>query len=377
MPHPADLDVLIVYNGSLVSSASDTPTMPFALDTSNEAYAYFLTTCHKLGLRSGLSSASDIIDAGSCRSYWTFSNQSWIKNDYPCHSKQIFDKFSPKDASSRALRHLLFSNSRIRSFSSYSLFKLFFDKQKTYNSLSSYAIPTRSLTTPTLSSIRQACLLLGHLVRSHEHPADFGSQIILKDRFGAGGKNIYKFNSTDYLGIQQVILAHPHMTFIIQPLLRFDRGFRYQDNFVSTDIRLIYLKGKIISCYLRMASPGDFRCNQHQGGSLVYLKRSAIPQAVLALSREIAGILNKKGSLFTLDFLVSNTGHSYLLEGNTGPGLSWDPTDKIDQREAKKLIRQIARELYQRKTRSPLPSRHSPRAKNPSWPRASEILCQV
>lgn len=352
MSHSTVLDVLIVYNGHIATSASDTPTMPFALGTANAAYAYFLTTCRKLGLRAGLSSSLDIIGTGSCRSYWTFLNQSWIKNDYSCRAKQIFDKFSPKDETSRALRHLLFSSSRIRSFNSYSLFKLFFDKQKTHDALSDYTIPTLTLKNSALDSIKKTCTALTKMISSHPYPRDFGNDIILKDRYGAGGHSIYKFKSDDYVDIQQTLQASPNLSFIIQPLIKFDRGFKYQNRFVSTDIRLIYFKDKIVSTYLRMAKSGDFRCNQHQGGSLAYLAQSAIPKPVMTQSRVIAKILNKKSSLFTLDFLLSNSGHSYLLEGNTGPGLSWDPADKIDQLEAKKLIRLIVKTMAIRHQKS-------------------------
>lgn len=348
MSHSTVLDVLIVYNGHIATSASDTPTMPFALGTANAAYAYFLTTCRVLGLRAGLSSSLDTLGAGLCASYWSYTNHAWVKNNLPCRGKQIFDKFSPKDESSRALRHLLFSNSSIRSFNSYSLFKLFFDKQKTHDALSDYAIPTLTLKNLSLDSIKKTCTALTKMISSHPYPRDFGNKIILKDRYGAGGRSIYKFKSDDYGGIQQTLKASPNLSFIIQPLIKFDRGFKYNNRFVSTDIRLIYFKGKIVSTYLRMAKSGDFRCNQHQGGSLAYLAQSAIPKPVMTQSRSIAKILNKKSSLFTLDFLLSNSGHSYLLEGNTGPGLNWDPADKIDQVEAKKLIKLIVKELLVR-----------------------------
>lgn len=383
MSHSTVLDVLIVYNGNLVSSSSDTSlatTTPFPLgSTCNDTYAYFLTTCRVLGLSAGLSSSLDIIGAGLCDSYWSYINHTWVKNSLPCRGKQIFDKFSPKDENSRALRHLLFSNSRIRSFNSYSLFKLFFDKQKTHDVLSDYAIPTLTLKNSALDSIKKTCTFLTKMISSHPNPRDFRNEIILKDRYGAGGHSIYKFKPDDFGGIQQIIKASPDLSFIIQPLIKFNRGFKYQNRFVSTDIRLIYFKGKIVSSYIRMAKSGDFRCNQHQGGSLAYLAQSAIPKPVMTQSRAIVKILNKKSSLFTLDFLLSNSGHSYLLEGNTGPGLSWDPADKIDQLEAKKLIKLIIKELLIRtkpKSKSPPPSRHSPRAKNRVLPQASKTLYQ-
>ncbi|PIR98899.1 hypothetical protein COT87_02410 [Candidatus Collierbacteria bacterium CG10_big_fil_rev_8_21_14_0_10_44_9] len=387
MSNTVTLDVLVVYNGSIASSSSDlspSTIAPFARGTSNSscnaAYAYLLESFASLKLNAGFSSSVDIVGAGSCKSYWTYTNGAWIKNNKRCKTKQIFGKFSPKNETDFALRELLFSNPQVRSFNSFPLFKLFFDKQKTYDALSNYSIPAITLSGKSLKSIKNSVNSLKKIIKSHPNPKDFTQEIILKDRFGAGGRDIYKLKSDDYEGIKAIQGAHPLLSFIIQPLIRFDRGFNYNGKFVSTDIRLIYLKGKIISCYIRMAKNGDFRCNQHQGGSLVYLKLSAIPKAILKQSQAIAKILGKKRALYTLDFLLSNSDNAYLLEGNTGPGLNWDINNPIDQREAKKLIKKIAQEIFSRTQPKPISKSllcapHNSRSKNPFWPRASETLC--
>jgi hypothetical protein len=70
-----------------------------------------------------------------------------------------------------------------------------------------------------------------------------------------------------------------------------------------------------------------------------------IPQDLIDKSNLISEILNKKSSLFALDFIVSNSGNSYLLEGNSGPGLDWNMTLKRNEMEAKKLIRLVVKQL--------------------------------
>lgn len=355
MSKTVTLDVLVVYNSKIASSSSDLShsiIAPFAQETSNSgcnaAYAHFLSTCNKFNLNAGFSSSTDIVGAGSCKSYWTYSDRTWIKNNKLCKSKQIFGKFSPKNKEDFALRELLFSNPKIKSFNSFPLFKLFFDKQKTYDALSNHSIPTVSIDAKSIKSITNSCIKLKNIIKAHTTPKDFSNSIILKDRFGAGGRNIYKLNSNDYEGIKAIQSKHPALSFIIQPQVNFDHGFKYNNKFVSTDIRIIYFKDKIISCYIRIAKDGDFRCNQHQGGSLAYLKQSAIPNIVIKKSQSIAKILDKKRALYTLDFLISNSGNAYLLEGNTGPGLSWDINNIIDQKEAKKLINKIVQDLFSR-----------------------------
>jgi glutathione synthase/RimK-type ligase-like ATP-grasp enzyme len=127
----------------------------------------------------------------------------------------------------------------------------------------------------------------------------------------------------------------------MQPFVKFDQGYRYQKTSVSTDIRLIYLGGKTVQTYIRMAKPGDYRCNEHQGGRLKYLALSSIPAAVLKMSEKVAQALGHPESLYALDFIISNNGNVYLLEGNTGPGLDWNLKLKENEREAKKLIRLV------------------------------------
>ena len=94
-----------------------------------------------------------------------------------------------------------------------------------------------------------------------------------------------------------------------------------------------------------MPKMGDFRCNEHQGGSLKYIPKNNIPLGVVSNSNKIANFLNEKCSLYALDFIVSNNGNIYLLEGNTGPGLDWNLSIKENEIEAQKLIRIIIKEL--------------------------------
>ena len=97
-----------------------------------------------------------------------------------------------------------------------------------------------------------------------------------------------------------------------------------------------------------MPKKGDFRCNEHQGGTLKYISKNELPQKVVTRSNKISHVLNKKCSLFALDFIISNNGNIYLLEGNTGPGLDWNLSIKENEIEAQKLIRIIIKELVRR-----------------------------
>ncbi len=331
-------DVLIVYSSSIAASANSLSrdvSTPFAkgsrFESYNIVYGYFLKVCKDYKLKAAFTISADITSAGRCSSYWLFKNNAWIKVKKPGYSKLIFDKFSPLNKRARASRSLLFSSQAVKPFNHPYLFDLFFDKQKTYKRLYKFSVPTVTIEGRTRQSINMACKTLKEMISNHPHQNDFSSDIIMKARFGARGRNIYKFKAGEYKEMIASMKKKSKISFIVQPFTKFDKGFTYQNSFVAADIRLIYLGGKIIQTYIRMAKAGDFRCNEHQGGLLKYISKNEVPLGVVIKSNKIAKILskacsrrlelNKKRSLFTLHFIISNNGNIYLLEGNTGPGL--------------------------------------------------------
>ncbi len=346
-------DVLIVYSERLAASAgslSKTAAAPFAKGSGNESYnlvyRYFLRTCRKNGLRAAFTTSADIVGAGKCKNFWLFENETWIRMRKMGFSRLIFDKFSPRGKNIKASRELLFSSRRIKPFNNPDLFNLCFDKQKTYDRLSKFSIPT--ITVDRSKGIGQACRRLKKKVARHLCREDFSKEIIIKDRFGAGGRLVYKFKANQIRLMTALIKKHKKISFVIQPFVKFDKGFKYQNSPVPTDIRLIYFGKKIVQTYIRVAKKGNFICNEHQGGLLKYVSKNKLPSGVTAVSKNIANILNKKSSLFTLDFIISNRGNIYLLEANAGPGLDWNLSIKENEIEAKKLIRFIVKEMTER-----------------------------
>ncbi|MFZ2152513.1 MAG: hypothetical protein WAV41_00450 [Microgenomates group bacterium] len=347
-------DVLIVYSQHLARSASDTPRSlaPFARGSSNESYnivySYFLQSCAAANLSAAFTTSADIIGPGFCKSYWTFKDNTWHKVNSPCYASLIFDKFSPTSIGIKNRRQLLFSEKTIKPFNDPQLFNMFFDKQKTFDKLADFAIPTITLDQNSQQTISASCQAMSDLMSTYSGNGDFTTDIIMKDRFGAGGRRVFKFKTGDSAKMMSVVDRNTKISYIIQPFAKFDQGYKYQDTPVSTDIRLVYLKGQIVQSYIRTAKAGDFRCNEHQGGTLTYLDISHLPTSLLQKSAKIAAFLGNTCSLFSLDFIITNSGNSYLLEGNTGPGLDWNLNLPQNEIEAKKLIRLVVNELSSR-----------------------------
>jgi len=342
-------DVLVVYNGALAASASgvfNDRTKPFLegsrKESYNDVYGYFLEICQKFNLTAAFTTSADIIGAGYCKSFWQYKRKRWIKRNSSCYSRLIFDKFSPTRESIRLQRELMFSLVEIKPFNDPGVYKLFFDKQKTYDEFSDRSIPT----VPLIGDIKTACKALKSLVCEHPNQIDFSSDIIMKDRFGAGGRNVFKFKSNQSEDMLTILNRNTKISYVIQPFVKFDKGFTYDNHSVSTDIRLIYLKGKIVQSYIRTAKSGEFLCNEHKGGLLTYLPLQKIPSKLIELSESIAKELSKDQSLYALDFIISNSGKVYLLEGNSQPGLDWNTSLKTNEIEAKKLINLIISDIF-------------------------------
>lgn len=346
---------MVVYSDSIATSATDNsnPTKkPFSAASGrsgyNHAYSYFLKTCQKFGLSAAFCTSDSIIGAGTCKGFWAFQNNGWTRNEQFCYSRQIFDKFSPLNLKKILQRQLLFSSDQVQPFNNPVIASLFFDKHSSYTKLSKYAIPTVTIGDNTNKSINQSLKKLRRLVGKQKNQNDFGQSVIVKNRYGAGGEDLFMVADDFQNKIRAILEANPKLSFVIQPMINFKKGFSYKNQTGAADIRLIYKNGKIIQNYVRMAKQGDFRCNAHQGGSVLYPNLKDIPTQVLQAADKILKVLDQNESLFTLDFIVSDHGNAYFLEGNVGPGINWDDENKKDKQMSKKLINSIVEEFSER-----------------------------
>lgn len=350
-----NLDVLIIYNSKTSISASVDDSIskhPFLLNTSSEnylpAYSEFLETCARKGLSAGFSTATDVIAPGTCSSYWTYSNNTWSKHVEEVRSFNIFDKFSASDRTQIAKRALLLSDPQVVTFNTPKLFDIFFDKLLTYDLFTSSAIPSVSIVNSDAESISSAIQKLQNLMEVHRAPHDFNPGFVLKDRYGASGNHVYLISENFEEVIQKTMDENDKIEFILQPFLAFDSGFSYKNVKRATDIRLIFHNNKILQSYFRLAKDDEFRCNEHKGGELIYVSSNEVPDSIKELAQGIVEDLNSPGSLYALDFLVSNSGNAYFLEGNYGPGIDWNPVKPINKEMSQQLIQTIVDEFYSR-----------------------------
>ena len=354
-------DVIIVYSEPDANSAGDghyREKSPFSSKDSygiyNDSYRYFLLRCKKMGIKAAFATSKDIIGSGLFQSFWTYDKE-WVRNQGKAYSRVLFDKFAPVSIKQKKKLRVLTSSKSGYMFNTEKLKNIFQNKLETYNYFKEFAIPTIEITNPLKRKIIPAKTKLDTVLKKHRYRVDFNDGYIIKDKTGVGGFKIYKVDF-DKFGVKEIVEHYEVdkkdkklLSYIIQPFINCTKGFSFGKYCGLMDLRLILLNHKIIQTYIRIAKKGKFKCNEHQGGKLVYMPIKIIPKDVLTMTRKIIkkidAKLNVKHSLYTLDFVLSNNGNLYFIEGNTKPGLDWNHRKKINEIKSKELINLIVGEL--------------------------------
>lgn len=341
-------DIIIIYDAHLAHSAADPgyrEATPFgkadAYFNCNATYQYFIEYGRAQGLQVAFTTTHDIAASGQFKSVWTYQG-GWERQLTTTNAKVIFDKFSNLLVRNHAVYKLLTTILKPLPFFHNQAMRVMFDnKLETYLEFPHYTIPTVQVHSLAPVDVAQAKKYLARKCRTHPYRDDFTTEYVLKDQFGIGGNSIFKITTDDDFAN---IPHNPAMHYILQPLIQAS-GFSIAGYTGSSDLRVIIGNNKILQSYLRVAKEGEFRANAQQGGEVVYLTLDQIPEDVLAMITEIKQHLPNKYALYTLDFIKSQNGHLYFIEGNNSPGLNW--FDREDEVKAKQLIHLLVANLKQ------------------------------
>lgn len=333
-------DLLVVYTPRKARSANKCHMdAPFSKKSNgyNDTYSYFLMKCRESGIKAAFATSNDIIGPGLVQGFWTYGKK-WKKNLHKAYSGTIFDKF--RDSKKR----------KLLSFKSVYIFnrktaRFFSDKLRTYNLFREFSVPTASI-----NSISKKGLLLAkrRLDRLSRKRGISSREYLIKDRFGSQGYGIFKTDLNP--GSLNNLLAQLRMftrsdrpaSYILQPFINCDNGFAIGKHSGFIDLRIIILNRRIVETYIRIARKGDFRNDGMNGGRLVFIPRKSVPGDVARMANRIRGIIDKecpKNHFYALDFIRSNDGKTFLVEGNSKPGITWAfGQNSPDMTEADKLI---------------------------------------
>lgn len=337
---------MIVYDAYSAHSAANLAyceSAPFAARghyfSCNACYEYFIEYCQQQNLSAAFTTTKDISALGQFKNYWTF-HKKWQRHSEIATAKVVFDKFSNLTPRNCHARHLLATAQiPLPIFHNQAMRILFDDKLKTYLQFPRYAIPTVKVSPLNKAGLLKAKNTLKTLCTQHPYHKDFQTDFVLKDQFGMGGNNIFKIAADEKSSaVPKKTAAH----FVLQPFIKAS-GFTMANCTRNSDLRIIICNNKIIQSYLRIAKTGEFRANAVQGGKVVYLKLNQIPLEVKNMAKKIQKKLPSKTALYALDFIKSNNGHLYFIEGNNRPGLIW--FDQEDEKRAKQLIHLVVKNL--------------------------------
>jgi glutathione synthase/RimK-type ligase-like ATP-grasp enzyme len=353
--------VIVIYTESVAKSAKDKTykeKTPFSLKKRykiyNDSYRYFLTKCKKMGISCAFATSKDIIGPGLFKSFWTF-DKVWIRNFGQAQSKILFDKFTPITFGQKKKLKILTVDKNIHMFNNRKMVEVFQNKLNTYKMFDEITIPTVEITKPSRKTIVQAKIKLDKLLKKHKLKQDFINGYLVKNIIGTGGFKIHKINfeKSAYKEIMKNYKFDKKfgkiLSYILQPFISCRDGFVFGARNELIDLRVILINHKIIQAYIRIAKPGNFECNEHQGGNLVYIPVNKIPKDVLKMIKKITEKLDLKinlsHSLYALDFMRTNTGNLFFLEGNSNPGIDWNHAKKLNEIKSKELIDLIIQEL--------------------------------
>jgi len=357
-------DLIVAYSGAIAKSARNgnyKEAVPFSANSKNEiyndSYRYFLSRCKKMGIKAAFATSDDIIGEGLFQSFWTY-DKGWKRNYGKAHSKIFLYKFTPTTQKQKLKLKLLTDSKSIYLFNNQRLKDIFQNKLNTYKHFKEFAIPTVEVKNLSAREVNTAKGEMDSLLKKSKYKNDFNGSYIIKDKTGSSGLKIFKVNF-DKSGIangdeitrqfESDKKRKKISSYIMQPFIDCNDGFVFGKSGGLIDLRVIVLNDEIIQTYIRIAKKGSFKCNEHQGGDLIYIPINEIPREVLAMTGKIIKSLKKKlnlkHSLYALDFIRSDSGNLYFIEGNDRPGLDWNHKKAINERKAKELINMIVDEL--------------------------------
>lgn len=347
-------DVMVVYSAGITVSARSRRRVSTPFAAANDpkkyslAYSYLLKACHDRGVTAILGVGHDIVGAGTVNGYWSYENNVWKRKRGLAKARVIFDKLSPTTDIKIHRRSLLFSKANITPFNTDQLYQLFFDKYHLFEHFGELTVPTVKIRAQNQTAINRSITKLLKMMTSSDKRGDYLSEFILKDRFGAAGNHVYKVDINDLESIGNIVKHNSENDFILQPRINFENGYKYKSYRGQIEIRVIIANTKIVQAYLRMPEENGYLCNGSQGGSIVYIDPEKLPKSIHQEIVKAQSLIESSTDIYSLDYIISDQGNIYLLEGNTGPGITWDPENKDDVEGAKKLIRIIADNLAMR-----------------------------
>ena len=295
-------------------------SVPFLKESYNVSYRDFSLLLSKEGVRLLVANFKDYSNLKVLK-YWVFDG-GWILKSEPVEVKCVFDKFPGVCNKSRFIKKEFLDNN-IKVLNHPDLEFLFKDKFLTYEKFNDIS-PASILLNDSFEDIVKKI----HYLRSKRLHDDLDSNILFfKPRFGHGGKGIIVISGNDFSSLKDIEFKE----YIMQPLIKIkslpNRGLHG-----LYDLRFVMDSSRIWVCYARVPEKG-FISNVGDSvgfGNEVFLEVGSLSEDFISFGNVVNKKLDSFGiRLFSLDFVVGESGKFWLIELNGKPGLVYKTTSSI------------------------------------------------
>lgn len=146
-----------------------------------------------------------------------------------------------------------------------------------------------------------------------------GEQIVLKPLWGSGGKGMY-IGPKRIKPIKFFIEENSDKNLIMQEFINFKKV-----NNRLVDFRLVFSKGRLVFSVSRVSLRSSVFTNVSKGANAKIIPLDEIPAKVVRRARLLSERISCIGdALYSLDFMLKESGEPVFIEANTIPGFFYE-----------------------------------------------------
>lgn len=153
-------------------------------------------------------------------------------------------------------------------------------------------------------------------------------RVVVKPRFGHGGENVNIVESREQLDLEDDV------EYIVQEFVEASEVPISEVSGKQHDLRVVFVNNEPVYTYIRMPEEEEGVSNVSKQGSIIYIDLEDVPDEVMKASRDVSEYLEgHRPCLFSVDFIVSEEGKSYVLELNSKPGMYFSDSEGKEKYE--------------------------------------------
>ena len=290
--------------GMIWGDAVSEEEKPFSKDYQNQDYQTYSEIAESKGLELFYSHYNWYEDGKLKKAfYWNGSEWEKVKD---VRLDGAFDKFPFNDETEEVKEKL---NEDLPVVNDFELEKFCKDKLRSAERLPEYFPDTASQE------------FLNDMIEEYE-------KVVVKPRFGHGGEDVNIVKSRKDLELDE------NVEYVVQEFVEASEVPIPGVSGKQHDLRVVFVNNEPVYTYVRMPEEEEGVSNVAKQGSITYIDLEDVPDEVMEAAREISEELEGyRPCLFSVDFIVSQSGRPYVLELNSKPGMYFSDSEGKEEYE--------------------------------------------